>query len=128
MGFDDDGDPPAGQTEEADDTGDVRMGFEETTEEFVRNMEKNYGNTSLQKEAERSAHTSTSGTSTTATTTATGMKKIEEEDEEEEVELGMKTRNWRKINLSFAIELGELGDDGDDIRASDKKVETTTTR
>jgi hypothetical protein len=40
MGFDDDGDPPAGQTEEVEDNGDVRMGFEETTEEFVRNMKK----------------------------------------------------------------------------------------
>jgi hypothetical protein len=52
------------------------------------------------------------------------MKKIEEEDEEEqeEDELGVKTRNWRNINLSFAIELGELGDKGDDIIASDKKT------
>jgi hypothetical protein len=111
MGFDDDGDPPGGQTEEAEDNGDVRMGFEETTEEFVRNLEKNAAS-SLEKEAARSARTSTSGT-----TTATGMKKIEEEDE-----LGVKTRNWRKINLSFAIELGELGDEWDDIIASDKKT------
>jgi hypothetical protein len=35
MGFDDDGDPTAGQTEEAVDTVDDRMDFEETTEEFV---------------------------------------------------------------------------------------------
>jgi hypothetical protein len=36
------------------------------------------------------------------------MKKIDEEDEEEqeeEAELKMKTRNWRKINLSFTVEL-----------------------
>jgi hypothetical protein len=85
MGFDDDGDPPAGRTEEAEDTGYNRMAFEETTEEFVMNLEKNAAS-SLQKEA-------------LATTTATGMKKIEEEDEEEEEdELGMKIRNWRKIN------------------------------
>jgi hypothetical protein len=57
------------------------------------------------------------------------MKKIDEEDEEaqeeeeeeEEDELRMKTRNWRKVNLSFAIELGKLGDDGDDIRSPEKK-------
>jgi hypothetical protein len=50
----------------------------------------------------------------------TGMKKIEEEDEkeQEEEELGTKSRNWRKINLSFAVELG--GDDGDDIRSLDQ--------
>jgi hypothetical protein len=52
------------------------------------------------------------------------MKNIEEEDEEQdeeqkEDELGLKARNWRKINLSFAIELG--GEDGDDIRAPDQK-------
>jgi hypothetical protein len=111
MGFDDDGDPPAGRTEQADDTGDDRMDFEETTEEFVKNLEKNAAS-SLQKESAESARTSTS---TSTSTTATGMKKIEEEDEEEEEEeLGMKTRNWRKINLSFTIELGELGEDGDD--------------
>jgi hypothetical protein len=44
--------------------------------------------------------------------TTTGMLKINEENEEEEEILGMKTRNWRKINLSFAIELS--GQDGDD--------------
>jgi hypothetical protein len=48
------------------------------------------------------------------------MKNIEEEDEEqEEEESGLKTRNWRKINLSFAIELG--GEDGDEFRAQDQK-------
>jgi hypothetical protein len=84
MGFNDDGDPRVGQIEEAEDTGDDRMEFEETTEEFVRNVEKNAGSL-LQKEAERSARTSTS-TSATATATAAGMKKIKEEDEEEEEE------------------------------------------
>jgi hypothetical protein len=109
MGFDDDGDPPAGQTEEAEDTGDDRMDFEETTEEFVKNLEKNAAS-SLQKEAARSARTSTM---------LTGMKKIEEEEEEEEEEeLGMKTRNWKKINLSFTVVLE--GQDGEDIKAPDE--------
>jgi hypothetical protein len=39
MGFDDDGDPPVGGTEEAEDNRDVSMGFEETTDEFIKNME-----------------------------------------------------------------------------------------
>jgi hypothetical protein len=99
MGFDDDGDPRGGQTE-AVETEEDGMDFEESAEEFVRNLEKKAAS-SLQKEA---ARTSTS----TSTTTAKGMKKIDEEDEEEqeEDELGLKTRNWIKINLSFAIELG----------------------
>jgi hypothetical protein len=104
MGLDDDGDPPAGHTEEAEDNGDVGMDIEETTDEFLKNLEKNSGCTSLQKEAARSAGTSgTSGTTTatagsaegmerwqlgknsststgTSAMTATGMKKIDEED------------------------------------------------
>jgi hypothetical protein len=152
MGLDEDGDPPAGQTEEAEDNGDVGMDIEETTEEFLKNLEKNSGSTSHQKEAARSAGTSGTSTATattgmelgqtaetprwqlrknsstststsTSATIATGMKKIDEEDEEaqeeEEDELRMKTRNWRKINLSFAVEL--VGDDGDDIRSPDQK-------
>jgi hypothetical protein len=75
MGFDDDGDTLAGGTEEAVDNVEDRMDYEETTEEFVRNLEKNSAS-SLQKEAERSAPTSTStGTMATATATATGLKK-----------------------------------------------------
>jgi hypothetical protein len=35
MGLNDDGDPPAGQTEEAEDNGDVGMNIEETTKEFL---------------------------------------------------------------------------------------------
>jgi hypothetical protein len=160
MGLDDDGDPPAGQTKEAEDNGDIGMDIEETTEKFLKNLEKNSGSTSLQKEAARSARTSTStgtmatattgmveegmelgqtaetprwqlrknsststSTTTTSATIATGMKKInDEEDEEaqeEEDELRMKTRNWRKINLSFAVEL--VGDYGDDIRSPEQK-------
>jgi hypothetical protein len=117
MGFDGDGDPTAGHTEEAVDTAVVGMDFEETTDEFIKNMENNYGSTPLQKEAARTS------TSTTATATGmektTGMKKIDEEDEEEEEEtLGTKTRNWRKINLSFTVVLD--GQDGEDIRAPDQ--------
>jgi hypothetical protein len=116
MGLTDDGDPPAGQTEEAEDNGDVVMDIEETTEEFLKNLEKNSGSTSLQKEAARSA--GTRGTTATATigiaegmelgqtaetsrwqlrknsstststsaTIATGMKKIDEEGEEEQAD------------------------------------------
>jgi hypothetical protein len=55
--------------------------------------------------------------------TATGMKKIDEEDEEaqekEEDELKMKTRNWRKINLSFAVDLE--GQDGEDIKDTEQQ-------
>jgi hypothetical protein len=72
-------------------------------------MEENSGSTYLQKKA---ARTSTS-------TTTTGIKKIDEEDEEEEDEeiLGMKKRNWRKINLSFTAVLD--GQDREDIREPD---------
>jgi hypothetical protein len=125
--LDDDGNPPAGRTEEAEDNGDVGMDIEETTDEFLKNLEKNSGSTSLQKEAARSAHTSSTMATATARTgsgtTATGMKKIDEEDEEaqeeEEDELKMKTRNWRKINLSFAVELE--GQDGEDIKDTEQQ-------
>jgi hypothetical protein len=50
------------------------------------------------------------------------MEKInEEENEEEEELLGMKTRNWRKINLLFTVVLG--GQDGEDIRAPEQLQE-----
>jgi hypothetical protein len=132
MGLNDDGDPPAGRTEEAEDIGDVDMDIKETTDEFLKNLEENSGSTSLQKEVARLAGTSGTTTTTgttvgieeegmdqwqlrmnsststsTIATTATGTKKIDEEDEEdeEEDELKMKTRNWRKFDLSFAVEL-----------------------
>jgi ClpP class serine protease len=95
------------------------MDIEETTDEFLKILKKNSGSTSLQKEAARSARTGSG-------TTATGMKKIDEEDEEaqeeeeEEDELKMKTRNWRKINLSFAIELE--GQDGEDIKDTEQQI------
>jgi hypothetical protein len=147
MGFDDDGDPQAGGTEEAVDNVDDRMDYEETTYAFLKNLEKNSGSTSLQKEAEMTGMKKTIGTaeegmdpeqtaetprwqlmknsstSTRTTTAATGMKIIEEADEgqedeeEEQDELGMKTRNWRKINLSFTIALD--GQNGYNIRAPD---------
>jgi len=107
VGLDDDGDPPAGHTEEAEDNGDIGMDIEETTDEFLKILEKNSGSTSLQKEAARSV-------GKTTTTTTTGMQKIDEGNEEEDEILGMKTRNWKKINLSFAVELN--GQDGEDIR------------
>jgi hypothetical protein len=47
MGLDDDGDPPAGRTEEAEDIGDVDMDLEETTEEFLENLEENSGRTCI---------------------------------------------------------------------------------
>jgi len=103
MGFEDDGDPPMGQTDRAVDHVDVEMDIEETTVAVVgKSMEKS-GRSSLQNEAAK-----------TAGTTTTGMQKIvegnEEEEEAEEEILGMKTRNWRKINIAFEIKL-----DGDEI-------------
>jgi hypothetical protein len=61
MGFDDEGDLRAGRIEEAVETEENGMDLAETTEEFVRNLEKNSAS-SIQKEA----------ASTLAT--ATGMK------------------------------------------------------
>jgi hypothetical protein len=71
---------------------------------------KTVGNSNM--EGARSARTST----TTTTTTTIDMQKIDEGNEEEEEILGMKTRNRRKINLSFAIELN--GQEGEDIRGT----------
>jgi hypothetical protein len=69
MGLDDDTDPPAGQTEEAVDTVVIGMDIEETTDIFLKSLEKKSGCTSLQNEAARSARTSsTMATTTTATT------------------------------------------------------------
>jgi hypothetical protein len=42
MGLDEDGDPPAVQTEEAEDNGDVGMDIEETTDELIKNFEKKF--------------------------------------------------------------------------------------
>jgi hypothetical protein len=69
MGLDDDGDPPTRQTEEEEDNGDIGMDIEETTEEFLQNLENNSGSTSLHKEAAISARTSTSSMSTSTATT-----------------------------------------------------------
>jgi hypothetical protein len=107
MGFEGDGDPPIRGTGLADDSEEVAMDLEETTVSVVGKLVEKSGSTSLQKEASRSARTST-------TTTTTGMQKIDEGNEEEEEILGMKTRNWKKINLSFAIELN--GQEGEDIQ------------
>jgi hypothetical protein len=124
MGFngDGDGDPTAGQTEEAVDTVEDEMELEETPEAVVEHMEKNSGSTLLQKEAARTSTTMTT-TPTKMTKTKTGMKKIDDEDEEEEEGelLGMKTRNWRKINLSYTVVLD--GQDIEDIRAPDQLQE-----
>ena len=108
MGFDDDGDPPPmGQTDRAADHADVEMDVEETTAAVVGTSMEKSGRSSLQNEAARSTR------KTTAATTTTGMQKIDEGNEEEDEILGMKTRNWKKINLSFTVELN--GQDGDDI-------------
>jgi hypothetical protein len=109
MGLEDDGDPATGLTGAAEDAVEVDMDLEETTEAVVGKPMENPRSTSLQTEAAKSARTTT-------TATTAGMKKIEEEEEEEEI-LGMKTRNWKKINLSFAVEL--IGQEGEDIRGTD---------
>jgi hypothetical protein len=132
MGLDDDGDQPAGRTEEAEDIGDVDMDIEETTYEFLKNLEKHSGSTSLQKEVARSA--GTSGTTTTTCTaigtttgieeegmdrwqlrmnsstststiamTATGMKKIDEEDEEEQEEDELKMKTRNWRNINLSF-------------------------
>jgi hypothetical protein len=87
----------------------VGMDIEEVT---GQSMEKS-GSNSLQKEAPKSA----SSTSTSTKTTTTGMQKIDEGNEEEDEILGLKSRNWRKINLSFAIDLN--GQEGEDIKETD---------
>jgi hypothetical protein len=79
---------------------------------------ENPRSTSLQKEVVRSART--------MTTTTTGMQQIDEGNQEEEEILGMKTRNWRKICLSFAIELS--GQDGDNIWATDPQEENNNSK
>jgi hypothetical protein len=55
MGFDDDGDgdPTAGQTEEAVDTAEDGMELEETTEAVVGHMETNSMSSSLQKKGRK---------------------------------------------------------------------------
>jgi D-ribose pyranose/furanose isomerase RbsD len=96
---------PPGRTEIAVD--EVAKELEETTTAVAVGQSR--ANSNLKKkEASRSA------SSTSTTTTTAGMQKIDEGNEEEEEILGMKTRNWRKINLSFAIELN--GQEGEDIR------------
>jgi hypothetical protein len=50
------------------------------------------------------------------------MKKDEDaQEEEEEDELKMKTSNWRKINLSFAVDLE--GQDGEDIKDTEQQFD-----
>jgi hypothetical protein len=100
---------PTGCTEKAVDAAEFAVELEETTTEAaVGQPMADPKSTSLnKKEVVRSAHTST-------TTTTTGMQKIDEGNEEENKIQGMKTRNWRKIILSFAIELN--GQEGEDIR------------
>jgi hypothetical protein len=115
MGFEGDGDPPIRGTGVADDSVEVAMDLEETTVSAVGKSVEKSGSTSLQKEASRSARTSTT------TTTTTGMQKIDEGNEEEEEILGMKTRNWKKFNLSFAIEVN--GQEGEDIRRTNYSYE-----
>jgi hypothetical protein len=119
MGLEDDGDPTTGLTGTAVDAVEVDMDLEETTEAVVGKLMEKSRSTSLQNEVARSART------TPTTTTTTGMKKIEEEEEEEEI-LGMKTRSWKKINLSFAVEL--IGQEGEDIRRTDDFKEENNTK
>jgi hypothetical protein len=91
------------------------MDLEETSEEVAGQSIEKSGSSSLQKEAVRSSACKTMTMMTMVM--ATGMQKIDEGNKEEEVILGMKTRNWKKINLSFAVEVN--GQDADDIRAAD---------
>jgi hypothetical protein len=101
MGLEDEGDPATGPTGVADDSVEVAMDLEEVSLSIAGKLMGQSGKSSLQTEAAK-----------TASNTTTGMQKIEEgnEDEEEDEVLGLKTRNWRKINISFEVEL-----DGDEI-------------
>jgi hypothetical protein len=94
---------------------DGRVGMDLEALVAGQSMEKS-GSNSLQKEAPKSTGRTSTRTNT-STKTTTGMQKIGEGNEEEEEILGLKTRNWRKIKLSFAIDLN--GQEGEDIRGTD---------
>jgi hypothetical protein len=118
MGLEDDGDPTTGLTGTATDAVEVDMDLEETLELVVGHSIGKSGRSSLQNEAAKTARN--------LTMTTTGMKKIDEGNEEEQEILGMKTRNWKKINLSFAVEL--KGQDGEDIQGTDYFKEENNTK
>jgi len=96
MGLEDDGDPTTGNTGAVTDTAAVGMDLEEISEAVAGQSARKPGSSSLQTEAAKISGNNTRG-----------MQKIDEVDEEEEEDeiLGMKTRSWRKINLSFEVEL-----------------------
>lgn len=106
MGLEDDGDPTTGLTGTAAHAAEVSMDLEEISDAVAGQSARKPGSSSLQTEAAK-----------TAGKTTTGMQQIDEGNEEEEEILGMKTRNWKKINLSFAVRLN--GQEGEDIRRTD---------
>jgi hypothetical protein len=108
MGSDDVDDPPSSHSGVGTSLVSVDMDLEEIPAAIAWQSTKNMMRTSPQNEA-----TELVGK------LAIGMQKIDEEGEEEEEEdiVGTKTRNWRQINLSFAVEL--KGQDGEDIRMTD---------
>ncbi|OEU05852.1 hypothetical protein FRACYDRAFT_257814, partial [Fragilariopsis cylindrus CCMP1102] len=69
MGFDGGSDPPAGIARDADDTVEVEMDLEETTDPAVGRSGENSGRSSLQTEAAKTAGKATNG-----------MQKIDEEN------------------------------------------------
>ena len=114
MGLKDDGDPPMGQVEEAANMAVADMDLEETTVAVVEKLSRIPQSTSLQNEAAKSAGKS-----------STGMQSIIEEDEAtiEEETLGLKTRNWRKINLAFASKFDEEDILNPEIQKEDNPME-----
>jgi hypothetical protein len=95
---------------------DARVGME--LEESQPDWKARRDGSSLIHTAQNKEQVARSASRTsTSTTTTTGMQKIDEGNEEEEEILGLKTRSWRKINVSFAINL--KGQEGEDIRGTD---------
>jgi hypothetical protein len=101
MGLEDEGDLTTGLTGVADDSVEVTMDLEEVSLSIAGKSMGQSGRSSLQTEAAK-----------TASNTTTGMQKIDKgkEDEDKDEVLGLKTRNWRKIKISFEVELN-----GDEI-------------
>jgi hypothetical protein len=83
MGLEDDSDLTTGLT------GTAAWDLEEISDAVAEQSARKPGSSSLQIEAAKTAGKTT------------GMQQIDEGNEEEEEILGMKTRNWKKINLSF---------------------------
>jgi hypothetical protein len=107
MGLEDDGVPTTGNIGAVTDAAVVGMDIEERTETVVAQLDGIPKRSSLQTEVVKSVGKK-----------SIGMQKIDEEEEEDDDDiLGIKTRNWKQINLSFTVDL--IGQEGEDIRRTD---------